>query len=137
MGWSYGGFMTSWAVGHSDRFKAISIGSPVVDLLSFHGTTDIRDFLPHYFSAPLSLDELRAHSPLWNLKKTSAKVMIQHVEGDERVPFSQGLMLYRMLDELGVDVTMVAYPGTGHTPRGPRQRIDASRRNVEFFGGRI
>ncbi|MEO6259465.1 MAG: S9 family peptidase, partial [Thermoanaerobaculia bacterium] len=116
MGWSYGGFMTAWAVGHSDRFKAISIGAPVVDLLSFHGTTDIREFIPNYFptapqpaaspamaadaaaleslkGTPFSLELLRERSPLWHLKKTSAKVLIQHGEADDRVPLSQGTML--------------------------------------------
>ncbi|HET7433801.1 MAG TPA: S9 family peptidase [Thermoanaerobaculia bacterium] len=143
MGWSYGGFMASWALGHSDRFKAISIGAPVVDLLSFHGTTDIRDFLPHYFDAtpsldelrhaPLSLDLLREHSPLWHLKKTTARVLIQHGEMDDRVPVTQGTMLYRILDELGVDVKMVLYPRSGHVPREPKLRMDVARRNVEFF----
>ncbi|HEX8408552.1 MAG TPA: S9 family peptidase [Thermoanaerobaculia bacterium] len=149
MGWSYGGFLASWAIGHSDRFKAISIGAPVVDLLSFHGTTDIRDFIPHYFDerdtpdtsldelrhAPLSLELLRAHSPLWHLKKTNAKVLIQHGDADDRVPLSQGTMLYRFLDELGVDVRMVVYPRTPHVPREPRLRMDVMRRNVEFFKG--
>ncbi|HSP14319.1 MAG TPA: S9 family peptidase [Thermoanaerobaculia bacterium] len=149
MGWSYGGFMSAWAEGHSDRLKAISIGAPVVDLLSFHGTTDIRDFIPFYFGpappaepqqleelrhAPLSLDLLRAHSPLWHLKPTHAAVLIQHDDGDERVPLSQGTMLYRMLDELGVNVTMVVYPHEPmHTPRKPQNRIDVGRRNVEFM----
>jgi dipeptidyl aminopeptidase/acylaminoacyl peptidase len=40
-GYSYGGFMTSWIIGHTDRFKAAVIGSPVVDLISFFGTADI------------------------------------------------------------------------------------------------
>ena len=134
MGWSYGGFMTSWAIGHSDRFKAISIGAPVVDLLSFHGTSDIRDFIPHYFGgASLSLELLRARSPLWHLKATKAPVLIQHGEADERVPLSQGTMLYRVLQELGVDVTMVVYPRTPHTPREPKLRIDVAQRNVDFF----
>ncbi|HEV7238237.1 MAG TPA: prolyl oligopeptidase family serine peptidase [Thermoanaerobaculia bacterium] len=143
MGWSYGGFMASWAIGHSDRFKAISVGAPVTDLLSFHGTTDIRDFITHYFDetasldelryAPLPLDHLRAHSPLWHLKKTSAKVLIQHGEADDRVPLSQGTMLYRLLDELGVDVKMVVYPRTPHIPREPKLRMDVMRRNLEFF----
>jgi dipeptidyl aminopeptidase/acylaminoacyl peptidase len=157
MGWSYGGFMAAWAEGHSDRFRAISIGAPVVDLVSFHGTSDIRDFIPNYFlpapaetpeaqamsdapvlqqmrHAPLSLDLLREHSPLWHLKPTGAAILIQHDEGDERVPMSQGTMLYRMLDELGVNVTMVTYPHTpSHTPREPKLRIDAGRRNVEFM----
>lgn len=132
MGWSYGGYIASWAIGHSDRFKAISVGAPVVDLLSFHGTTDIRDFIPHYFrNAPL--DVLRAHSPLWNLKKTSARVLIQHGEEDDRVPTTQGVMLYRALQELGVDVKLVLYPRSGHVPREPKERIDVAKRNLELF----
>ncbi|HEV7764751.1 MAG TPA: S9 family peptidase [Thermoanaerobaculia bacterium] len=132
MGWSYGGFIASWALGHSDRFRAISIGAPLVDLLSFHGTTDIREFIPSYFEG-MSLDLLRAHSPAWHLKKTNAKVLIQHGEADDRVPLSQGTILYRLLDELGVDVTMVTYPRTPHVPREPKLRIDVAKRNVEFF----
>jgi dipeptidyl aminopeptidase/acylaminoacyl peptidase len=135
MGWSYGGFMAAWAEGHSDRLKAISIGAPVVDLLSFHGTTDIRAFVPNYFrgGTDLPLDLLRARSPLWNLRPTRAHVLIQHGEADERVPTSQGTMLYRRLQELGVDVTMVTYPRAPHVPREPKQQIDVMRRNVEFF----
>ncbi|HET8773781.1 MAG TPA: S9 family peptidase [Thermoanaerobaculia bacterium] len=132
MGWSYGGFMAAWAIGHSDRFQAVSVGAPVVDLLSFHGTADIRDFIPDYFR-PWSLDALRARSPLWNLKKTRAKVLIQHGEADDRVPMSQGTMLYRSLDELGVDVTMVTYPRTPHIPREPKLRMDIMKRNLELF----
>jgi dipeptidyl aminopeptidase/acylaminoacyl peptidase len=131
MGWSYGGFLASWAAGHSDRLKAISIGAPVVDLLSFHGTTDIRAFIPNYFHG--SFDLLREHSPLWHLKPTAARVLIQHGDADDRVPLSQGTMLYRVLQEMGVDVTMVIYPRSPHTPREPRQRMDVMRRNVEFF----
>ena len=132
MGWSYGGFMASWAIAQSDRFKAISIGAPVVDLLSFHGTADIRDFIPEYFEGT-SLDKLRARSPLWHLRKIDAPILIQHGEDDLRVPLSQGTMLYRVLQELGNDVTMVVYPRTPHTPREPKLRLDAARRNVEFF----
>jgi dipeptidyl aminopeptidase/acylaminoacyl peptidase len=81
----------------------------------------------------MPVDVLRTHSPLWHLKKTNAKVLIQHGEADDRVPISQGTMLYRILNELGVDVTMVTYPRQPHVPREPRLRIDVARRNVEFF----
>ncbi|HEX6097616.1 MAG TPA: prolyl oligopeptidase family serine peptidase, partial [Thermoanaerobaculia bacterium] len=57
-------------------------------------------------SPPLSYSVASA-SPLWHLKPTKAKVLIQHGEIDDRVPLSQGTMLYRILDELGVDVKMV------------------------------
>jgi len=132
MGWSYGGYMAAWVLGHSDRFRAVSVGAPVVDLLSFHGTTDIRDFIPYYF-VPFSLEQLRAQSPLWHLKKTTAKVLIQQGEADDRVPISQGTMLYRALDELGADVTMVTYPRSGHALREPKLKMDVMRRNVELF----
>lgn len=145
MGWSYGGFIASWAAARSERFKAISIGAPVVDLMSHHGTSDIHDFIPSYFPAPappataadgrvlLPLDLLRERSPLWHLAPTKAHILIQHGEADDRVPLSQGTMLYRRLVELGADVTMVTYPRSPHTPREPKQRIDVMTRNVEFF----
>lgn len=147
MGWSYGGYLAAWVLGHSDRFRAFSIGAPVTDLLSYHGTADIRDFLPHYFDKretaeesademrhpPLSTELLRSQSPVWHLKPTKAKVLIQHGETDDRVPVSQGILLYRLLDELGVDVTMVIYPRSGHGVREPRLKMDVMRRNVEFF----
>ncbi|HEX3583611.1 MAG TPA: alpha/beta fold hydrolase, partial [Thermoanaerobaculia bacterium] len=79
MGWSYGGFIAAWAAGHGDRLKAISIGAPVTDLLSFHGTSDIRDFIPSYFPG-MNLETLRAQSPIWHLKKTRAHVIIEQGE---------------------------------------------------------
>lgn len=148
MGWSYGGYLASWVLGHSDRFLAYSIGAAVTDLLSFHGTADIRDFLPHYFDQretpaeaaddemrhpPLSTELLRSQSPAWHLKPTRAKVLIQHGENDERVPVSQGILLYRLLDELRVDVSMVIYPRSGHALREPKLKMDVMRRNVELF----
>jgi dipeptidyl aminopeptidase/acylaminoacyl peptidase len=62
-------------------------------------------------------------------------VLIQHGDADDRVPLSQGTMLYRRLQELGVDVSMAIYPRSPHTPREPKQRIDVMRRNVELFNG--
>jgi dipeptidyl aminopeptidase/acylaminoacyl peptidase len=131
-GWSYGGFLASWSIGHSTRFRAISIGAPVVDLASFHGTTDITEFTPAYFQ-PFTLEQLRAHSPITFLRKTEAKVLIQHGEADDRVPPGQGQMLYRHLKALGVDVELVTYPRSPHVPREPKQRIDSMTRNLEFF----
>ena len=133
MGWSYGGYIAASALTRSERYLAYSIGAPMVDLLSMHGTSDTRDFIPAYFGAPPSPDLLRQRSPLWHLKKTKAKVLILHGEADDRVPLSQGTMLYRVLQELGVDVKMVVYPRSAHVPREPKLRMDVARRQVEFF----
>ncbi|HEV8435258.1 MAG TPA: prolyl oligopeptidase family serine peptidase, partial [Thermoanaerobaculia bacterium] len=89
-------------------------------------------FIPSYFPG-MNLETLRAQSPMWHLKKTKAHVLIEHGEADERVPTGQGTMLYRRLQELGVDVEMVTYPRSHHVPSEPKQRMDVARRNVEFF----
>lgn len=135
MGWSYGGFMTASTITQTDRFVAVSIGAPVVDLLSFHGTTDIPGFIPGYFdSTPWSNPDLyRKHSPMWNIASAKTPALIQHGENDDRVPLSQGLMLYRALEELDVPTVMVIYPRTPHTPREPLLQIDSANRNLWWF----
>ncbi|MEO8216865.1 MAG: S9 family peptidase [Acidobacteriota bacterium] len=135
MGWSYGGFMTSWAIGHTDRFRAVSIGAPVVDLFSFHGTTDISGFTPTYFGAlPYRARSLyEAHSPMTFIANARTPALIQQGTADDRVPLSQGEMLYRALQELHVPSMMVKYPRSPHVPREPNQRIDVAMRNVWWF----
>ena len=135
MGWSYGGFMTAWTITKTDRFEAASIGAPVVDLLSFHGTTDVPGFLPSYFdSTPWTNPELhRERSPMWQIAQAKTPALIQHGTEDDRVPFSQGQMLHRALEELDVPTVMVVYPRTPHTPQEPLLRIDSAHRNLWWF----
>ena len=99
MGWSYGGFMSSWIVGHTDRFKAASIGAPVVDLSHQNLTDDIEGFLPSYFKTDPWNDWslYDAHSPLRFVQNVKTPVMLQHCEGDQRVPISNGIMFYNAL----------------------------------------
>jgi dipeptidyl aminopeptidase/acylaminoacyl peptidase len=132
-GWSYGGYLAAAALSKTDRFRAVSIGAPVVDLFTHHLTSDIRDYIPAYYPG-LPLELLRAHSPLQQLKKTSANVLIFQGENDERVPPAQSIMLYHRLRELGANVTLVMYPRSAHGTREPKLRIDMMRRNVDFFG---
>ena len=62
MGWSYGGFMTSWIITQTKRFRAASVGAGVTNLMSFTGTADIPGFLPDYFGGEFwdKLDAYRA-----------------------------------------------------------------------------
>ncbi len=135
MGWSYGGFMTSWVITQTKRFKAASVGAGVTNLISFTGTADIPDFLPDYFKAEFwdNLEIYRAHSPVLNVKGVSTPTLIQHGERDERVPLSQGLELYNALKRQGCTVKMVVYPRTPHGPREPKLLLDVMRRNLEWF----
>jgi len=135
MGWSYGGFMASWTVTRTDRFKAVSIGAPVTDLFTFQGTADIPGFVPSYFGAPAHAAEAlyRAHNPLSHVARVRTPALIQHGEADRRVPLSQGQAFYQALVDMKVPVVMVTYPRTPHTPQEPNLRVDACLRNLWWF----
>ena len=117
MGWSYGGFMTSWVITQTKRFKAASIGAAVTNLMSFTGTADIPGFIPDYMGAQFwdNLDVYRQHSAMFNIKGASTS-LIQHCEGDLRVPISQGYELYNALKQQGVP----AHAGNAPGPRPDR-----------------
>jgi dipeptidyl aminopeptidase/acylaminoacyl peptidase len=82
MGWSYGGFMTSWVITQTKRFKAASIGAAVTNLMSFTGTADIPAFIPDYMGAQFwdDLEVYRRHSAMFNIKGVSTPSLIQHCE---------------------------------------------------------
>lgn len=135
MGWSYGGFMTSWIVTQTKRFKAASVGAGVTNLMSFTGTSDIPGFLPDYFGGEYwdVFDRWRAHSAMFNVKGVSTPTLIQHGGADQRVPTSQGYEFYNALKRQGVPVRMVVYPRQPHGLQEPKLQLDAMKRNLEWF----
>ena len=135
MGWSYGGFMTSWTITQTKRFKAASVGAGVTNLMSFTGTADIPGFLPDYFGGEFwdKPDTYRKHSAMFNVKGVTTPTLIQHGEKDERVPLSQGLELYNALKRQGCTTRMVIYPRTPHGIEEPRLLVDCMERNLEWF----
>lgn len=139
MGWSYGGFMTSWIITQSKRFKAASVGAGVTNLMSFTGTADIPGFLPDYFGGEFwdKLDAYRQHSAMFHVKGVTTPTLIQHGERDERVPLSQGKELYNALKRQGCETKMVIYPRTPHGIEEPRLLLDAMNRNLEWFDKRL
>ena len=139
MGWSYGGFMSSWIVGHTDRFKAASIGAPVVDLGFQNLTDDIEGFLPSYFKTDPWNDWslYDAHSPLRFVQNVKTPVMLQHCEGDQRVPISNGIMFYNALRRRNVPVRMFVMPRQAHGPVEPTMILKTMQTNVEWFEKQI
>jgi dipeptidyl aminopeptidase/acylaminoacyl peptidase len=135
MGWSYGGYMTSWVITQTKRFKAASVGAGVTNLMSFAGTTDIPSFIPDYFGGEHwdAFDAWRTHSAMFNIKGVATPTLIQHGEADLRVPISQGYELYNALKRQGVPVKMVVYPRQPHGIQEPKLMLDAMSRNVEWF----
>src|SRR5436190_756315 len=135
MGWSYGGFMSSWIVGHTDRFKVASIGAPVVDLSHQNLTDDIEGFLPSYFQSNPWDDwsKYDAHSPIRFVQNVKTPVMLQHGEADQRVPFSNSVMFYNALRRRNVPVRLLALPRQPHGPQEPRMVLKTMQTNVEWF----
>ena len=135
MGWSYGGFMSSWVVGHTDRFKAASIGAPVVDLAHQNLTDDIEGFLPSYFQANPwdNWANYDKHSPLRYVQNVKTPVLLQHCEGDQRVPISNGIMFYNALRRRDVPVRMLVMPRQAHGPLEPTMILKTMQSNLEWF----
>ena len=135
MGWSYGGFMTSWVITQTKRFKAASIGAAVTNLMSFTGTADIPSFIPDYMGAQFwdDLEVYRRHSAMFNIKGVSTPSLIQHCEGDLRVPISQGYELYNALKQQRVPVRMLVLPRQAHGPTEPKMMLRIMQSNVEWF----
>jgi dipeptidyl aminopeptidase/acylaminoacyl peptidase len=135
MGWSYGGYMTSWVITQTRRFKAASVGAGVTNLMSFTGTADIPSFIPDYFGGEYwdTFDTWRARSAMFNVKGVTTPTLIQHGESDRRVPISQGYELYNALKRQGVTTKMVVYPRQPHGIQEPKLMRDAMTRNLEWF----
>ena len=135
MGWSYGGFMSSWAITQTKRFAAACIGAPVTDPISFNGTADIPGFIPDYFGAEYweDLEAYRRQSPLLHVANVVTPALIQHGDADIRVPLSQGRQFYAALRRRGIPSELVVYPRQGHLFSEPRMIIDSRKRVLAWL----
>ena len=134
-GYSYGGFMTSWTVGHTDRFRAAVVGAPVADTLSMFGTGDIPRFSVYEMGAtPFDdPDEYRARSPVTYLSNVKTPVLLLHHEGDLRCPIGQSEEIFQALKLLDREVEFIRYPGGSHGVHTPSQQVDRIKRGLAWY----
>ena len=121
-GWSYGGFMTSWLIGHTDRFKAAVMGDGNTDFISFSGTSDIpTTFTQTYFGKYLweDPDMYIKFSPIFYVDRMKTPLLILQGQADTRVPPGQAYELYSALRVLHRPVQMLILPKQGHVPTDP------------------
>ncbi len=136
MGWSYGGYMTSWIVTQTDRFKAVSMGAGLSNLVSMVGTTDIPGYLLGHMGGPYwngNMETYERHSAVYFMDNVVTPTQIIHGSGDMRVPLGQGQEFYWALQEKGVDTEMILLPRTGHGPTEPKLISEVSTRILEWF----
>ncbi len=138
-GFSYGGYMTAWTIGQTDRFSAAVCGAPVFDLESFYGTSDIGHVFgelqwgnpPH-----LAPDWVAAHSPSTFAHRVRTPTLILHGEADQRCPIGQGEQMFVALHKAGCPVEFVRYPGASHlflAGGHPAHRADYLSRMLAWF----
>ena len=135
MGWSYGGYMTSFAVTRTDRFKAASMGAGLPNLVSMVTTTDIPDYLSAHMGGEFfdDYETYEKHSAIYHIKNVKTPTQVIHGQNDLRVPFTQGQEFYVALKRLGVPTEMVVYPRTPHGPREPKFLMDVADRILTWF----
>lgn len=135
MGWSYGGYMTSFVVTRTDRFKAASMGAGLPNLISMTTTTDIPDYLVAHMGGEFwdDYETYEKHSAMYRIKNVVTPTQILHGENDLRVPFTQGQEFYVALKRRGVQTEMAVYPRTPHGPREPKLLMDVSPRILNWL----
>lgn len=116
-GGSYGGFMTNWIIGHTDRFKVAASQRSISNWISKFCTTDIG----YYFvedqnsATPWNdVDKLWFHSPLKYADKVKTPTLFIHSEEDYRCWLAEGLQMFTALKYHGVEARLCMFRGENH-----------------------
>jgi len=135
VGWSYGGYMTMWAVTQTNRFAAAVAGAGIVDWRSYYGQNKIDTWMLPFFGASVYDDPAvyAKSSPIEFIKKVKTPTLVLHGERDSEVPTPQGYEFWHALKALGVDTQLVIYPDEGHGIRKLEHQHDIVRRTVGWF----
>ena len=138
-GGSYGGFMTNWIIGHTDRFCCAASQRSISNWLSFWGTSDIGwEFTPDQNAGDLyeSPEKLWARSPLAYAKNVKTPTLFIHADEDYRCPLEQGVQMFTSLLDRGVETRLCLFHGENHElSRGgkPRHRLRRLQEITDWF----
>jgi dipeptidyl aminopeptidase/acylaminoacyl peptidase len=140
-GWSYGGYMTSWVVSQTGRFKAAMMGAGLPSLLSMAGTTDIPGYINTFFGdvqydgsiVNPSIRKYLERSGISYSDKVTTPLLILHGGNDERVPIGQPMEFYRALKDRGKSTELVFYPREGHGLTEYYHQLDRMKREYEWM----
>lgn len=138
-GGSYGGFMTNWLVGHTDRFRAAVTDRCVANLASMYGASDVGWDLgdDEFGAAPWeNLEHLMKYSPITYVTQMHTPMLIVHSEQDLRCGIEQAEQLFTALKCLGRETKLIRFEGQSHgLSRGghPKLRLERLRHGIEWF----
>jgi len=134
-GWSYGGYMTMWAVTQTNRFAAAVSGAGLSNWLSYYGENDIDGWMIPYFGASVYDDPaIYARSaPITFIKNVKTPTLVLVGERDGEVPEPQSREFWHALKTFGVPTEFVVYTGEGHAISQPAHQRDIMERMVGWF----
>ncbi|MCG3191817.1 MAG: Dipeptidyl-peptidase 5 [Thermoanaerobaculia bacterium] len=142
-GWSYGGYMTAWLIGHDRRWKAAVAGAAVTDLADQYCFADFNVQMRYAMkgmASPFSPEGdalYRAQSPITFARNAKTPTLILTNTGDFRVPHTQSFKLYHALKGAGVETSFVAIPVGGHFPGDPLRAREVYRRWIAWLEPRL
>jgi dipeptidyl aminopeptidase/acylaminoacyl peptidase len=134
-GGSYGGYMTNWIIGQTDRFASAVSSAGLSNMVSFFGTTDEQFFAEKEMAGvPWESPEVYlSNSPLWAAESLSTPTMVLHGTDDWRVRPEQGVQLFLALQKEGVPSVYVEFPDEQHGVKKPGHRVLRQRLRLEWF----
>jgi dipeptidyl aminopeptidase/acylaminoacyl peptidase len=134
-GWSYGGYMTMWAVTQTHRFRAAVAGAGLANFQSYYGENDIDEWMIPYFGASVYDDPAvyARSSPISFIKNVKTPTLLLVGERDGECPAPQSREFWHALKTLGVETQLVIYPGEGHSFLVPDHRRDLMERTIAWF----
>lgn len=138
-GWSYGGYMTMWAVTQTNRFKAAVAGAGIANWLSYYGENKIDQWMIPFFGKSVYDDpEIYARSsPITNVKKVKTPTLILVGDSDGECPTPQSYEFWHALKTLGVETQLVVYEHEGHHFVKPAHQRDRIQRAVAWFDAHL
>jgi dipeptidyl aminopeptidase/acylaminoacyl peptidase len=139
LGGSYGGYMTSWIVGHTKRFKAALSERAVNQMVSAFGSSDVFWIFERQFGGPMweHVDDWLRMSPSTYAREIETPLLVVHSENDLRCNVEQGEHLFTLLRLLGKDVEMLRFPAESHElsrSGSPVHRVQRFEAILEWFG---
>jgi dipeptidyl aminopeptidase/acylaminoacyl peptidase len=134
-GWSYGGFMTMWAVTQTHRFKAAVTGAGISNWLSYTGENGISAWMVPFFGATAYEDKAvyDKSSPINFMSNAKTPTLIVVGERDAECPAPQSFEFWRALQHEGVTTQLVVYPDEGHHFANPQHARDVIQRTVRWM----
>jgi dipeptidyl aminopeptidase/acylaminoacyl peptidase len=139
LGGSYGGYMTSWIVSHTNRFKAALSERAVNHLVSAFGSSDLFWVFERQFGGPMweNVDEWLGMSPATYARDIETPLLVVHSENDLRCNVEQGEHLFTLLRLMGKEVEMLRFPAESHElsrSGSPLHRVQRFEAILEWFG---